>query len=161
MVEYYNSADDFGKFIQLETDTHTVTNSIEWPDGSTTTTSPTTATDFEALDDVDSGPLTDRPASGTPGNWYFTTDNNGVFYDNGVAWQLVVEHPANITASDLGFDPATQTELNNHAGSASAHHTKTTSQGDLTDFSSDAAVITVSSTAPSSPSTNDIWIDTS
>jgi hypothetical protein len=41
------------------------------------------------------------------------------------------------------------------------HHTKTTSQSDLTDFSSDAQNIYVQSSQPSNPSVDDIWIDTS
>jgi hypothetical protein len=39
-------------------------------------------------------------------------------------------------------------------------HTKTTSQNDLTDFSSDSENIYVQDTEPSNPSENDIWIDT-
>lgn len=41
------------------------------------------------------------------------TDNNGVYYDDGTSLQLVAEHPSNIGTTDLGFDPATQTDVNN------------------------------------------------
>ena len=37
-----------------------------------------------------------------------------------------------VTLAELAFDPATQTELNTHAGDSSAHHAKTISATDLT-----------------------------
>jgi hypothetical protein len=67
------------------------------------------------------GTLANRPAAGTANRWYFTTDNNGVYYDDGAAWHLVAEHPTNISASDLAFDPATQSELDNHVGASNPH----------------------------------------
>jgi hypothetical protein len=44
----------------------------------------------------------------------------------------------NIAAADLGFDTATQTELDNHVGTSNAHHSKTTSATDLSDVSADS-----------------------
>lgn len=61
--------------------------------------------------EVRTGTLANQPTAGTAGRWYFTTDSNGVFYDDGASWILIAEHPGNITASDLAFDPATQSEL--------------------------------------------------
>lgn len=74
--------------------------------------------------EIKTGTLANRPVAGTANLWYFTTDNNGVYYDDGTSWFLISEHPGNISASDLGFDTATQTELDNHAGTAGAHHTR-------------------------------------
>jgi len=64
-----------------------------------------------------------KPTAGSTNRWYFT-EQNGIYYDDGSSWQLVAEHPSNISASDLGFDPATQTELDNHEGTADAHHAR-------------------------------------
>lgn len=108
-----------------ETDTHDKTTSI----------SEITDIDFQ---DVEVGTLSNRPAAGTSGNWYFTTDSNGLFYDDGGSWNLIAEYPGNITASDLGFDPATQTELNNHSGDSAAHHAKFTDSEAQTAINNDS-----------------------
>ena len=81
---------------------------------------------FDEITDVQTGTLSNRPAADGSQGWYFTTDGEGVYLDNG-SWNLIAEHPANIAAGDLGFDPATQGELDTHAGAAGAHHAKTTS----------------------------------
>lgn len=108
-----------------------IANTIESKDGSTTidvdnltTSGGGGVTDFEGLDDVSSGTLSNRPAAGTVGDWYFTTDNNGVYYDNGSSWVLIAEHPSNIGPSDLGFNVVTDSELSTHAGTTNAHHTR-------------------------------------
>jgi len=81
---------------------------------------------FDGLTDVQTDTLSSRPTADGSQGWYFTTDGEGFYLDNG-SWDLIAEHPANIVAGDLGFDPATQGELDTHAGTAEAHHTKTTS----------------------------------
>jgi len=92
---------------------------------------------FDGLSDVSTGTLANRPIAGTSGDWYFTTDNNGVYRDNGSSWDLIAEYPGNISPTDLGFDPATQTELDNHAGTTDAHHAKYTDSDAITAINND------------------------
>lgn len=56
---------------------------------------------------IRTGTLANKPVAGTVGRWYFTTDNNGVYYDDGVAWQLTADHPTNVTLGDLSDVTAT------------------------------------------------------
>lgn len=74
--------------------------------------------------EIRTGTLTNRPTAGSSGRWYLTIDNNGIYYDDGSSWLLIAEYPGNISASELGFDPATQTELDNHSSSSGAHHAR-------------------------------------
>lgn len=76
------------------------------------------------LDDVEVGTLDNRPAAGTSGQWYFTTDQNDAYYDNGDSWIKSYLSPGNIDESDLTFDPVTNTELTSHTDTTSAHHTR-------------------------------------
>jgi len=54
------------------------------------------------------------PVAATVGRLFIATDTLKLFRDNGTAWNLVATNPGNIGAADLGFDPATQAELNTH-----------------------------------------------
>lgn len=66
-----------------------------------------------------------------------------------------------ILSADFTYDDAGNAiNMNPHKADSDAHHTKTTSQSELTDFSSAAENIYVQDTEPASPSENDIWIDT-
>lgn len=82
------------------------------------------ATLWDDLDDVDIGTLSDRPAAGTAGLWYFTTDTEGAYYDDGNQWVKTLLSPGGIAESDLSFDPVTTTELTNHTDTNGAHHTR-------------------------------------
>lgn len=82
------------------------------------------ATLWDGLDDVSIGPLSDRPAAGTAGQWYITTDQEGAFYDDGSQWLPALLGPGGITQSDLTFDPVTNTELTTHTDTTGAHHTR-------------------------------------
>lgn len=92
-------------------------------DHHTKTTSLADITDVDPSE-IRTGTLSNRPAAGTAGRWYLTTDNNGIYYDDGASWFLIAEHPSNIGAGDLGFDTATQSELDSHAGTSGAHHSR-------------------------------------
>ena len=109
-----------------------ITGSYEWPDDTAGSTSPSASagavTVFADLGDVLTGPLADRAAASASGDWFFTTDENGIWYDDPAAatatWTLIAAHPGDIDAGDLGFDPVTEAELSTHAGTADAHHTR-------------------------------------
>lgn len=75
-----------------------------------------------------------------------------------------------IPTGDLGFDPATQGELNNHANQAGVHHSKYTDANAVSAMSgatispatveiSDVLNMPAKSTAPSSPTAGDIYMD--
>lgn len=87
-------------------------------------------TGITGLEENSSG---NRPTAGTEGRIFFNTTDNTVEYDTGSTWQVIGIDPAQISAGDLGFDPATQTELDNHTATGDAHHSKTTTIDDLTD----------------------------
>lgn len=80
----------------------------------------------EALEDLQNaseGLDAERPQADGSNGWYFSTDG-GIYYDNG-SWQTIAIAPGEIGASDLTFDPVTESELTSHTGNSSAHHTKT------------------------------------
>lgn len=95
------------------------------------TTSVTSITDID-VEEIQTGTLANRPSSTKAGIWYFTTDENGIFFDTGSGWRLIAEHPGNITENDLAFDPVTQTELDTHSGNADAHHPRAHDNNDHT-----------------------------
>lgn len=69
-----------------------------------------------------------RPAAdGSQGIWY-ATDEQTVYYDDGGSWEEIGRAAAQIGAADLGFDPATQTELDAHTGATNNPHSVTYSQ---------------------------------
>lgn len=82
------------------------------------------ATLWDDLDDVEVGTIDNRPAAGTSGLWYITSDQNGAYYDNGTSWDKALLAPGGIDETDLSFDPVTDTELTNHIGTPGAHHTR-------------------------------------
>lgn len=74
-----------------------------------------------------------RPAAGTEGRIFFNTTDNSVEYDSGASWVTLGQDPAQIGAGDLGFDPATQSELDSHDSDGDAHHSKTVALDELND----------------------------
>lgn len=56
-----------------------------------------------------------KPAAATAGKIYIATDTKRIYRDTGAAWVEIARFAGNITAADLGFDPATQAELDTHA----------------------------------------------
>lgn len=65
---------------------------------------PAGASTLGGLGNVAQGTLANRPTANGSQGWYFTTDSNGVYYDTG-SWTLIAEHPANIQAADVAWDP--------------------------------------------------------
>lgn len=87
------------------------------------------ATELAGLNDVSVGTLGNLPSSGDAGDWYFTSDQNGVYHDpDGSGFDLIAEHPSNIEAGDLAFDPATQAELDSHINDSTNPHGVTSDQ---------------------------------
>lgn len=90
--------------------------------------------EIDELDDVtgvtamieDSGG--NRPSAGEEGRLFFDTSNQRIEYDNGASWERLGQAAGTIGAGDLGFDPATQAELDSHVADSSAHHTKYTDE---------------------------------
>lgn len=103
-----------------------VYDGVSWigPFGSGDGGSGETNTLWTDLDDVETGTLANRPAAGTAGQWYFTNDGNGGYYDNGNQWIKTFVSPGDIAQSDLSFDPITSSELSTHSDSSGAHHTR-------------------------------------
>lgn len=91
----------------------TVNNQITWPDGTTTTSSPSAEAGnvavFADLGDVLTGTQANRPSPSGSGDWYFTNDQNGFFYDdpNTSSWVSIAVHPSDIQTGDLPFSPVT------------------------------------------------------
>lgn len=69
-----------------------------------------------------------QPAAGTVDRIFVATDTRKIFRDNGAGWDELGRDPANITASDLGFDPATQSELDAHTSLTNNPHSVTATQ---------------------------------
>lgn len=89
-----------------------------------------------------------RPAAGTEGRLFFQTDTQEVFYDDGSSWIRLALDASQIGAGDLGFDPATQSELDSHAGTGDAHHTKTTALNELNDTDITENIVDLESNLP-------------
>lgn len=68
-----------------------------------------------------SGLAANRPAAGVAGRLYLSTDTFRIDRDTGVAWQEIARAPSQIGAADMGFDPATQLELNVVDDALAAH----------------------------------------
>lgn len=62
-----------------------------------------------------------RPAAGTADLVFVATDTRTIYRDNGTTWDEIGRDPALILAADLGFDPATQAELDTHAADLTTH----------------------------------------
>jgi len=77
---------------------------------------------------LQTGTLGNRPAAGTAGAVYVATDNQVVYYDNGGGWVEIGRAAGQIAAGDLGFDPATQTELDGHTTDQTNPHAVSASQ---------------------------------
>lgn len=63
-----------------------------------------------------SGTEANRPDPGTVDRYYVATDTQKVYRDDGGQWVDIAWAASVIGSGDLGFDPATQAELNGHAG---------------------------------------------
>lgn len=74
-----------------------------------------------------------RPAAGTSGRIFVATDTRAVYRDTGSVWEEIARDPANIGAGDLGFDTATQAELDTHTSDTANPHSVVASQVNITD----------------------------
>lgn len=77
---------------------------------------------------IQAGLAADRPTAGTQNRYYISTDAKKIERDTGAAWEVLAQAPSTIGAGDLGFDPATQAELNAHTGNTSNPHGVTKGQ---------------------------------
>jgi len=82
-----------------------------------------------------------RPDAGAPGRLFFTTDTQEIFRDDGSTWTRLAEAPANISPGDLGFDPATQSELEGHTGAENNPHSVDKTQVGLENVTDDEQVV--------------------
>lgn len=89
--------------------------------------------DVDGVESVQSATLSNRPASGTQGSLFIDETNNRIQIDTGSAWVDIGTNAGNIGPSDLGFDPATQSELDTHAGDSDVHHTRPSAGNGLKD----------------------------
>jgi len=99
-----------------------------------------------------------RPTASKEGRIFFETDTQSVYYDDGNSWIRLSLDASKISPSDLGFDPATQTELNQHEGTADAHHSKTVSLDELDDSDASDIIIDNESNRPSAGSSGTVFI---
>jgi hypothetical protein len=77
---------------------------------------------------IQTGTETNRPTAGTTGRLFVASDTQTIYRDTGTTWNKIALNPGNIQAADLGFDPATQTELNGHTSDTTNPHSVTASQ---------------------------------
>lgn len=80
--------------------------------------------DVDGITSVSANSLGNRPAAGEQGRLFIDESNNRIQLDTGSAWVDIGTNSTNIGAGDLGFDPATQTELDNHAADSDIHHSR-------------------------------------
>jgi len=97
--------------------------------------------------------VANRPSSPPSDSWFLATDEDILYYYDG-SWRVIAGSDIQ-SSSDISHDQTSGGTVSD------AHHSKTTSQNDLTDFSFNGENITVSSSEPSNPTTNDLWVDTS
>lgn len=92
----------------------------------------TSVSDLSDLDvgEIITGTYAGIPSAGTANRWYFTTDKNGIYYDDGSQWIAIALHPSEITSGELAFNPATQSDLNSHTNATDAHHSQEHDNGD-------------------------------
>lgn len=74
-----------------------------------------------------------QPAAGTTGRLYIDETNNRIERDTGSSWVTIGTNPSNIGAGDLGFNPATQIELDDHTALVDVHHNRPAAGSGLTD----------------------------
>jgi hypothetical protein len=67
-------------------------------------------------------PIADRPSSPSENLIFYATDEQITYYWDGGQWVVVSMAPSQIDPADLGFDPATQTELDNHVNNTNNPH---------------------------------------
>jgi hypothetical protein len=80
-------------------------------------------TDVTGVDSITADSATNRPAAGTTGRIFIDTTNEKIQYDTGSVWEDIGINADNIGAGDLGFNTATQAELDSHISVTDAHHT--------------------------------------
>ena len=68
---------------------------------------------------ISAGPDGERPAAGTAGNYYFSTDAGKWSRDNGTGWDEVSG------LSEVYIQGLIDASISTHAGVSDAHHTKT------------------------------------
>lgn len=74
------------------------------------------------MDAVTSGADAAKPAAAVVGRVYIATDTRRIYRDDGAGWVEIARFGGNLGAGDLGFDPATQAELDAHAASTTGVH---------------------------------------
>jgi hypothetical protein len=92
-------------------------------------------TDVTGVDSIDANSGSNRPAAGTAGRVFIDTSGNSIQFDTGSAWVDIGTNPSNIGAGDLGFNTATQSELDTHISETDAHHSPPTAGDGLQDQS--------------------------
>lgn len=91
--------------------------------------------DVTGVDSLTSNTDANQPAAGTAGRVYIDETNNRIERDTGSSWITIGTNPSNIGAGDLGFNPATQVELDDHIAINDAHHTRPSAGKGLKDQS--------------------------
>jgi chorismate synthase len=92
--------------------------------------------DVTGIESIESNTSGNRPAAGTQGRFFIDESNNNIQIDNGGSWDILGTNPSNIGAADLGFNTATQNELDTHIGTNDAHHNRPTAGNGLKDQTS-------------------------
>jgi hypothetical protein len=82
-------------------------------------------------------------SAGTQNRVLITTDNNGIYYDDGSSMELIADHPSNIGTGDLGFDPATQNDLDDQVSKTGDSMSGRLDMNDTMDASDGAVVLPV------------------
>ena len=59
----------------------------------------TTGTYIQLLDNYTQDTEANKPAAGTQGRWFYTTDTNKLYYDNGTDWNLITINYSDILVS--------------------------------------------------------------
>lgn len=80
--------------------------------------------DVNGVTSITSDSLSNRPAAGEHGRLFIDESNDRIQLDTGSVWVDIGTNSTNIGAGELGFDPATQTELDNHASDTDIHHSR-------------------------------------
>lgn len=115
--------------------------------------------DVTGITGLEENTATNRPTAGTEGRIFFNTTDNTVEYDTGSTWDVIGIDPAEIDPSELGFDPATQSELDSHIGIGDAHHPKTSTIDELSDVDLTDIEVNTSGNRPAAGTNGRLFIE--